>query len=80
MVFVIVGCGNNSPKEGSQPGTAYIDNLAFNQEYFYELYGSTYIRPGTAAIAEFDELHVKTIRIIVSSETVNVSEIVVIGK
>ena len=68
-------------KDGQKvTGTAYIDDLAFNQEYFYELYGATYIRPGTAAIAEFDELYVKTIRIIVSSQTVNVSEIVVIGK
>ena len=68
-------------KDGQKvTGTAYIDNLAFNQNYFYELYGSTYIRPGTAAIAEFEEMHVKSIRIIVSSKTVNVSEIVVIGK
>ena len=68
-------------KDGQKvTGTAYIDNLAFNQNYFYELYGSTYIRPGTAAIAEFEEMHVKSIRIIVSSKTVNVSEIIVIGK
>ena len=58
----------------------HIDNLAFNQEYFYELYGATYIRHGTAAIAEFAEMQVKCIRIIVSSETVKLSEIVVIGK
>lgn len=68
-------------KDGERvTGTAYIDNLAFNQNYFYELYGQTYIRPGVAAIAEFEEMHVKAIRIVVSSETVNVSEIVVIGK
>ena len=68
-------------KDGQKvTGTAYIDNLAFNQEYFYDLYGTTYIRPGTAAIAEFEEMHVKSIRIIVSSKTVNVSEIVVIGR
>ncbi len=62
-------------------GTAYIDNLKFNEKYFYELYGSTYILPGSAAIAEFEEMHVKTIRITFDVQTpINVSEIVVIGQ
>lgn len=61
-------------------GTAYIDNLKFNEKYFYELYGANYVLPGVSAIAEFEEMYVKTIRITFNSETpVNVSEIAVIG-
>ncbi len=71
-----------SPKEGETvKGTVYIDNLKFNEKYFYELYNQTYVIPGTAAIAEFEEIKVKTIRIILNtSKAVNVSEIVVLGR
>ncbi len=63
-------------------GTAYIDNLKFNESYFYDNASGTYkcILPAAAATAEFDELHVKQIRITFSTDVaVNVSEIKVIG-
>lgn len=62
--------------------TAYIDNLKFNSDkYIYDLYGYNYIQPGAAAVAEFAELEVKTIRIILDTDKeVNISEIYVLGK
>ncbi len=62
-------------------GTAYIDNLKFNENYFYELYGQNYILPASAAIAEFEDLSVKEIRIIFDEDkTINLSEIMVLGR
>ena len=67
-------------KNGTQvKGTAYIDNLKFNENYFYEMYGQDCVIPASAAIAEFDELFVKSIRIVLD-KAVNVSEIVILGK
>ena len=62
-------------------GTAFIDNLKFNENYFYELYGENYVIPASAATAEFDEMLVKTIRIVLDSKkATNISEIIVFGK
>jgi hypothetical protein len=62
-------------------GTAYIDNLKFNEKYFYELYGQKYILPAAAALAEFEELSVKEIRIIFDTKkTIDLSEIMVLGR
>lgn len=62
-------------------GTAYIDDLKFNENYFYELYGQKYILPAAAAIAEFEELSVKEIRIVFDTEkTIELSEIAVLGR
>lgn len=70
-----------------------INQIVFNNEYiinnlkFDENYISNYdpeyptIRPGGAAIAEFDELQVNTIEITISSDTpIAISELVVLGK
>lgn len=71
-----------SEKDGETvKGTAYIDNLQFNQSYFYELYGEKYILPAAAAIAEFEDIYVKEIRIVLNvRKTVKISEIAVLGK
>ena len=62
-------------------GMAYIDNLKFNEKYFYELYGQKYILPAAAALAEFEELSIKEIRVIFDTEkTINLSEIMVLGR
>ncbi len=61
-------------------GTAFIDGLAFDNERYVDD-ESEVIRPGAAAIAEFEELEVKTIRLTFKSSTpINISEIVVLGK
>jgi hypothetical protein len=61
-------------------GTAFIDDLAFDSEKYVDD-ESEMIRPGTAAIAEFEELEIKTIRLTFKSDIpINISEIVVLGK
>lgn len=61
-------------------GTAYIENLKYNEKYFYNWNGTNCVLPASAAIAEFAELYVKEIRITFKTATpINVSEIKVIG-
>lgn len=74
--------------EGSQ-GTYYLENLVFPQEYYWD--DLSQMRPGGAAVAEFDDIKVKKITLTVSSklvpdhgnedfEGIGLSEIVVLGK
>jgi len=64
-------------------GKAYIENLKFDFEK-YANSESKFMRPGAAAIAEFDEMLVKEITLTVpassSSDGFAISEIVVLGK
>ncbi|MBQ0098929.1 MAG: family 43 glycosylhydrolase, partial [Firmicutes bacterium] len=66
-------------KNGTE-GVAYIDNLKFNENYFYTENGEQKVLPCSASIAEFEEMYVNEIRIYFSDKIVNVSEIVVLGK
>ncbi len=70
-------------KDGKEVfGTAYIKDLLFDEEDYVvidDVLGNR-MRPGAAAIAEFEELAVKEIRITFKSKTaIAVSEIVVLG-
>ena len=65
-------------------GTAYIDNLKFDTERHIG-YNSdeqyNFMRPGGAAIAEYDELKVKEIRLTFKHDApIAISEIYVLGK
>ena len=62
--------------------TAYIENLQFDVARYIneETEGLEFMRPGGAAIAEFDELKVKEIRITMNvSHVTAISEIYVLG-
>ena len=64
-------------------GTAYIDDLMFDVNKYInkELEGEEFMRPGGAAIAEFDELKVKEIRLTFNADApIAISEIYVLGK
>ena len=64
-------------------GTAYIDDLKFDVNKYInkELEGEEFMRPGGAAIAEFDELKVKEIRLTFDADApIAISEIYVLGK
>ena len=64
-------------------GTAYIDDLRFDTARYINtaVEGEEFMRPGGAAIAEFDELKVKEIRITFNSDRpIAISEIYVLGK
>ena len=64
-------------------GTAYIDDLQFDTARYIntDIEGEEFMRPGGAAIAEFDELKVKEIRITFNSDKpIAISEIFVLGK
>ena len=66
--------------DNGETGTAYIDSLGFDWNFYFDRNNQT-MRPGGSATAEFDELQVKEIRITLASQAaVNVSEIVVLGK
>lgn len=66
--------------DNGETGTAYIDPLGFDWNFYFDRNNQT-MRPGGSATAEFDELQVKEIRITLASQAaVNVSEIVVLGK
>ena len=64
-------------------GTAYIDDLKYDVEKYInkEVEGEEFMRPGGAAIAEFDELKVKEIRLTFNADApIAISEIYVLGK
>ena len=66
--------------DNGETGTACIDSLGFDWNFYFDRNNQT-MRPGGSATAEFDELQVKEIRITLASQAaVNVSEIVVLGK
>ena len=60
-----------------------MNNLKYDWDWFFDS-EYEFVRPGGAAVAEFDELAVKTIKITVRSvegaEELGISEIVVLGK
>lgn len=63
----------------------YIDNLIFRDEYYEEdENGVSYVIPGAAACAKFEELYVKSIRITVDvpkgQQSVGLSEVRILGK
>ena len=61
-------------------GKFYIENLKFDFEK-YANPGLAFMRPGAAAIAEFDDLSVKEITFAISAPNgFAISEIVVLGK
>lgn len=64
-------------------GTATIENLPFDWDWHYES-DYEFMRPGGAAIAEFNEMTVKSITITVQSasgaEALSIGEIVILGK
>ena len=65
-------------------GTAYIDNLKFDTDRHIGHNGDeeyNFMRPGGAAIAEYDELKVKEIRLTFKHDApIAISEIYVLGK
>ena len=85
-IACILGTGSNSCYyDGKEiKGTAYIDNLKFDTDRHIGHNGDeeyNFMRPGGAAIAEYDELKVKEIRLTFKHDApIAISEIYVLGR
>lgn len=66
----------------TEEGTAVITGLTFDTEkYTFEFDEESFVRPGSSAIAEFEEMQVKEIRITLKHDKpIAISEIFVLGK